>query len=29
MHGHTANVVGLGEEFRGPFNGHHEQALAH
>jgi hypothetical protein len=24
MHGHTANVVGLGEEFTGPFNAHHE-----
>ena len=25
MHGHTANVVGLGEEFTGPFIAHHEE----
>jgi hypothetical protein len=29
MHGHTANVVGLGEEFNGPFNAHREEARAH
>lgn len=28
MHGHTANVVGLGEEFNGPFNAHREEARA-
>jgi hypothetical protein len=26
MHGHTANVVGLGEEFTGSFNAEHEHA---
>jgi hypothetical protein len=25
MHGHTANVVGLGEEFTGRFNAHHDR----
>jgi hypothetical protein len=29
MHGHTANVVGLGEEFIGPFNAHAEEAAGH
>ena len=29
MHGHTANVVGLGEAITGPFNAHHEEATAH
>jgi len=29
MHGHTANVVGLGEEFNGPFNAHAKEAAAH
>jgi hypothetical protein len=29
MHGHTANVVGLGEEFTGSFNAGHEHARAH
>jgi hypothetical protein len=29
MHGHTANVVGLGEEYTGNFNAGEEHALAH
>ena len=29
MHGHTANVVGLGEEYTGKFNAGEEHALAH
>ena len=29
MHGHTANVVGLGEEYTGAFNAGHAQARVH